>query len=177
MKKMVLLFVLLVIILSACSSSDFVESVKVDEQQSQYRDNQPIPSFDWSLERDILIQLYLKRNEAIATYTIITYSVGGAPIYECPSIGYPLPADTQLTNPLKVTTSGAVIEQAEPNGLFTSDNAFGTWVLCVLDDGTVYPVYTEQNATAFPFPVEQNEAGVFVPVSGAKPVSTIDIER
>lgn len=131
----------------------------VNDQQAHYASTQPIPFFDYSMPRDVLIQIYRaiiagNRN----TYTIVE-SITGETKWECPSIGYPIPADTQLTNPLKTAYhyhDSAVIEQPEPNGLFSSKNTDGTWILCVDINGKPVPIYTEQKATAFPFAVKKS---------------------
>jgi hypothetical protein len=115
------------------------------------------------------------RNDALSTYTVVVSSFGNL-LWECPSIGYPIPADTQLTNPLQYY-NGTTLEQAEPNGLFSSKNTVGTWIMCVLEDGTVYPIYTEMNANTFPFPVKLLENGTFVKVEGGKPVRSLNIHK
>lgn len=175
---MLLVLAIVSLLLSACAdNSIYEEKIKVLDQQKVYGENQPIPQFDWSLERDVLIQLYSMRNDAISTYTVVVSSFGNL-LWECPSIGYPIPADTQLSNPEFYYSSGGVtLPQAEPNGLYSSKNTVGTWVMCVLDDGTVYPVYTEMNANTFPFPVKMLEDGTFVRVEGAKPVKSLDITK
>lgn len=166
-----------ILFMTACGAEKSVrsEKYKVLEQQQLYQENQPIPSFTWSLERAILIQLYQMRNDALSTYTIVTSSFGNE-LWECPSIGYPIPADTQLTNPEQYY-NGTTLKQAEPNGLFSSTNTVGTWVLCVLENGEVYPVYTEMNANTFPFVVSMDENGVIRNIENNKPVKTIKITK
>lgn len=175
----IILFVSLISILflSACAEQTISdEKYGVLEQQKIYTENQPVPRFDWSLERDVFIQLYKMRNEALSTYTIVTSSFGNE-LWECPSIGYPIPADTQLTNPEFYYSSGGTLPQAEPNGLYSSKNTVGTWVLCVLENGEVYPVYTEMNANTFPFAVKMDENGVIRNLENNKPVKTIKITK
>jgi len=72
---------------------------------------------------------------------------------------------------------GSVIEQPEPNGLFSSKNTVGTWVLCTQSDGTVYPVYTELNVTAFPFPMQSNDGFNMAAAQGAKPSGVIILQK
>jgi len=147
---------LAVLLLAGCTgtSQQRAEVATVDRQQEQYSKAQPTPFFDWSQDRDTLIQIYKLKNEARQTWTVITGWDGRA-VWSCPSRGYPLPADAQLTNPLQrvIGGEGAVIEQAEPNGLFSSKSTDATYVLCVRSNGEVVPVYTELKATAFPFAV------------------------
>ena len=136
------------------------ESRAVEQQQKQFLASQPVPSFDWSLERDVVVQLYAARNERVATHSVWRSSMGTIDDH-CPSVGYPIPADTSLTNPLMVgrgSSAGyAVIEQPEPNGLFSSKNTYGTWVRCIEEISGVaieMPIYIESNVTTYPYPVE-----------------------
>jgi hypothetical protein len=178
----ILVVLVVVTLLSACfgQTGSSAERDTVENQQNVYAQVQPIPWFDFSLERDILIQLYKLRNEAVATYTVVTSSFGNL-LWQCPSIGYPLPADTQLTAPERLANDeyreSSVIPQPEPNGLYSSTNTVGTWVTCVSPDGKAYPVYTEMNAHAFPFVVVQNDKGEFVIAEGQTPSASLNITK
>lgn len=153
--------VLLAIVSTACQGSETTTANAVEVQQQQYVKVQPIPFYEFSLERDVAIQLYNARNEARNTHTVV-YTQMGQPLWDCPSIGFPIPYDVQLTNPLK--TNG--IEQAEPNGLYSSKNTAATWVLCVDDAGNVTPVYAEPTVIAYPFPVTVDYATGHVAKAG-----------
>jgi len=136
----------------ACDANNVqIERRAVDEQQNLLVKTQPVPYYEFSLERDVVIQLYNARNDARLTHSVITAFGDGQPIWDCPSIGFPIPADVQLTNPVK-ETNGTTIEQPEPNGLYSSKNTDATWVLCA-DGGEVTPIYVEQKVITFPFPV------------------------
>ena len=135
---------------------------------TQLLTNQPTPKFDYSQDRDVLIQIYVAKNEARMTYSSID-SITGQHLFDCPSIGFAIPADTQLTNPLQSIgyySAPAVVEQAEPNGLYSSKNTDGTYVLCVRKNGDIVPIYTEQKVTTFPFPVQRQTDGSYKDVSG-----------
>jgi hypothetical protein len=132
------------------------DKITTDTQMKTYQTNQPVPMFNYSQERDTMIQLYMMRNEARQTYTVVSSQGTGQTIFECPSRGTALAADTQLTNGLQAIGSGGPIEQAEPNGLYSSKNTDGTWILCVRKDGSIAPVYTENKVTQFPFAVRWN---------------------
>lgn len=157
------------------------ETAQVAAAQSNFGIHQPPPVFDYSLERDVVIQLYRARNESIATHTVWrgdTSKLEG----DCPSIGYPVPYDTSLTNPLMVTEwssqgGAAIVEQAEPNGIFASKNSNATWVRCVVkvNGKTVTsPVYVEGKVTAYSYPlVVDYETGRVGPVANAVPTFTL----
>jgi len=162
---MVVMFLIFLAVLG-CDMSATVESrdaERVSLQQSQYEKGQPMPSFDWSLERHLVIQLYQVRNKNSVTHSVWR-SDHGVVEGDCPSYGYGIPYDTSLTNPLVATDvdnegeengHGALtsIEQAEPNGIFASKNTAATWVMCLGEGGNIEPVYVETKVTVYPGPV------------------------
>lgn len=134
----------------------------VARQQAQYAKAQPVPAYDWSLERDLIIQLYNIRNMKALTHSVWR-SDRGMIEGDCASIGFGIPYDTSLTNPLATTdedqdgyekTSAlGVIEQPEPNGIFASKNTAATWVMCAGDTGMIEPIYVETKVTVYPYSV------------------------
>ncbi len=159
------------------ASVEKADAKDVNEQQKIYRAAQPIPKFDFSLERDVAIQLYKARNERVNTWTVWRSDLGQVE-GDCPSVGFPLPYDTSLSNPVKSGRyNGEVIEQAEPNGLFSSKNSIATWVRCLVmvnGNDMEVPIYIESKVTAFPFPVDVDyETGRVQPIADAAPSITI----
>lgn len=172
----------------------------VEQQQNIYQTNQPIPAFTFSQDRDTLIQIYRLRNEARATYTVVTGMNGGEPIWACASRGYAIAADTQLTNPTQlsgawVSSSSSAgsdsysdgkgnyyrwvsgnIDLPEPNGLYSSKNTDGTWILCLRPDGSINPIYSELKVQTFPFEVKWDPEKRMLVDVGQKSSSTIDIK-
>lgn len=136
------------------------DSQQSQQQMSQYSQGQPVPSYDYSLERDLLIQLYNLRNEKVATHSVWR---GDTSIIEgdCKSMGYGLPYDTSLTNPWVAewrrpyvdTLAGVAVSQPEPNGVYASTNTSATWVFCVGPGGSLEPIYVEAKVTVYPGPV------------------------
>lgn len=179
MKIYSVLFLILVLALVSCGGAEEDDRNLVNSQQTHYAQSQPLHFYDYSIPRDVLQQIYdVVTTKSVATYTVIE-SITGQVKFKCQSIGYAIPVDTQLTNPLRPAwgisrNSGEVIEQAEPNGLFSSKNTDGTWVLCVNETGLTYPFYTEHKVSTWPFIVVQNEHGEWLPVEGATPNVQID---
>ena len=167
MKKIVycLVGILAALSLVACeedTSSASKETQAVEQQQNQYHIGQPIPTFDWSLERHLLSELYKLRNKKVATHAVWRSDYGMIE-GDCPSMGYGLPYDTSLTNPLvsvdrannktandRVDYSLTSVEQPEPNGIFASKNTQATWVMCMGEAGGIEPVYVESKVTIYP---------------------------
>ncbi len=130
-----------------------VISHRSNRQQEQFAIGQPIPQFDWSLERHLVIELYKVRNKKVLTHSVWRSDYGLVE-GDCPSMGYGIPYDTSLTNPLrgqKIKNSGVVaIGQAEPNGIFLSQNTNATWVMCIGGAGLIEPVSVESKVTTYP---------------------------
>ena len=154
------------------SKADQQDAIHVERQQSQYAKGQPIPTFDFSLERELLRELYKIRNMKAATHSVWRSDYGTVE-GDCPSYGYGLPYDTSLTNPWKSEwrthqgIAAAMVEQPEPNGVFASKNTSATWVLCLGESGSLEPVYVESKVTVYPGPVKVDYATGRVTRSGA----------
>jgi len=151
------------------------EAGKVSAQQAQYAKGQPIPFFNFSLERHLIIELYKLRNKRVSTHAVWRSDYGMVE-GDCPSMGYGIPFDTSLTNPLVATAEDSAngwnknaltsIEQPEPNGIFASKNTAATWVMCVGAAGAIEPVYVESKVTVYPGPVSVDYAKNRVTRSG-----------
>lgn len=163
MKKFLALVIGALFVLVACgganSNGTNQEQATVNAQQVQYNKAQPIPFYDYSLQRQALIDIYNSQNQNSQTWDVVT-SYSGQFLFQCEAVGWPIPAAAQLSNPSQVVeVQGAwnkingVVGLAEPNGIYTG-NTQGTYILCSRPDGKIAPVYTENNVQMFPFPVK-----------------------
>ena len=146
------------------STSVYNEQAAVDAQQQQYAKVQPVPYFDYSTQRGLLIDIYKSQNENHQTWAVVT-SYSGQLVFECESQGYPIPASYQLTNSLRNVGTGGPVAEAEPNGLFSGATS-GTYVMCIRDNGQVSPIYTENNVQMFPFRVTVDANGTIHDAGG-----------
>lgn len=182
--RMLTVLVCIIALLLSCGCGD--KSVNTQEQnavmaqQQVYVDSQPAPFFDYSLMRDLMTQLYVVQNSAVQTWSYITPLNSPYVLFEARTQGYPIPVDTQLTNPLQISRRGSysesweVIEQPEPNGLYTSKNSDGTILMAINEDGTLSPIYTEMKVTCFPFPVKwDREDHMWKRVTGKPPTVSL----
>lgn len=139
------------------SKQEQLDAENVDKQQQHFRKIYPLRFYDYSRELDIYQKIYDVRTlHAVQTHTVWR---GEMSVIEgdCPSIGYAIPYDVQLTNPLKTKYRNGgygVIEQSEPNGLWSSKTTQATWVPCANEDGTISPIYVESKVTTYPYMVE-----------------------
>jgi len=162
--KNLLSMLLLVPIIGLASCADAApdanktDAQNANKQQQQYATAQPVPFYDWSLERDMVRQLYNIRNMEATTHSVWRSDLGTVE-GDCPSIGFGIPYDTSLTNPLveyrRYSSSAAsVVEQPEPNGIFASKNTAATWVMCAGSTGAIEPIYVETKVTTYPYSVK-----------------------
>lgn len=125
-------------LLAGCHNTSTASDQKnISSQLKEFDKTQPLPHFDWSQYRETLIQVETAEAQGVATTTFF-YNQGDAePIKSCPSIGFPIPITSQLTNPTQVghySGNPYVLDQSEPNGTYTGDSS-GTYVVCVLPNG------------------------------------------
>jgi hypothetical protein len=164
MKKIIVILAVLVLVfgLVGCvvDSSNKIESEQQRAGVTSIILNQPVPDLGgYSFERDIVIQTYIARNQTISTYTYFM-TFDGRIVELCASIGYSIPYSTQLTSPDKLAwesySDSAVVSQSEPNGLYPPSDAAATLVQCVNPDGTVSPMYFEDNVFAMPYRIQSD---------------------
>lgn len=111
--------------------------------------NQPAPVFQHSDIRATAISI-----EAIEALGEQTTSFGfnqgdRNPVWSCPSLGEPVAATDEVTNPVQAVTNDnnngagiATIGNMDPNEIYQGDST-GTYVLCVAADGQTYAQYWE----------------------------------
>jgi hypothetical protein len=154
--KTVIISIFAILMVGCLMDQEDKDRETVQSQQRQYSIAQPVPKFDFSLERDLLIQLYNIRNQRVSTHSVWR-SDRGVIEGDCASMGFGIPYDTSLTNPLQIKRKGTAgvssIGQAEPNGIFASTNTAATWVMCVGQSGAIEPMYIETKVTVYPGPV------------------------
>lgn len=167
---------MIVMSLAGCDQEDRDKQM-VNNQQSHLRKIHPLPWLDYSRELEIYKQIYEARNQQIATYAVWRSDYGLIE-GDCPCLGFPIPYDVQMTNPVRRDGgSAAVIEQAEPNGLFSSKNTAATWVPCLNESGEISPVYVESKVTSYPYAVEIDyDKNRVTKVKGAKPSVSIKVD-
>lgn len=109
--------------------------------------SQQIPVFDWSQERQTLLDVLTVRAEGTHGTAEVT-ALDGTLLWWCPTAGAPIPSTYQLSNPDQVVTPGprergtATVAQGEPTGVYTGASE-ATWVLCLDDNGNAFAKYDE----------------------------------
>jgi hypothetical protein len=146
---------LLITTLAACggshhNSANNQETKTAKAQLGQFLQSQPVPVFTHSQLRQNLIEIETAQANATATTSFMFLMAGsgttGPLVQSCPSIGFPIPATYQLTNPDQIVNGDngrvSTIAQLEANGVYTSGTT-GTYVICVDPNGTPYAFYHE----------------------------------
>jgi hypothetical protein len=163
MKKLLFLLVFILALggLTACTDStatadeekEYTETIK---QQSL--DAIGLPDVTNFFEMGQLKEIYEKRdNPKLICYWYTKNQMTGKYIYMGKCIGYGIPYSTQITAPTqgKNTSSSYgpyTVEQAEPNGLYSTGSTSATWILSIKDEKSeINPVYTEEEILALDY--------------------------
>lgn len=200
MKKITLITLVIALVLSAIgltgcyeaseqSKTESAIQAAVAQQDGIYNKTEPIPLFNYSLPRHMWIQFYKSTTTKVIRTWTCEVGMDGKPLTEVQeTVGYPIPMDTQLTNPQKLTRqwiqgsnggSDGWVEgnllQSEPNGLYTSPNTNATIYFTLGDDGQISPNYCEAFVVAKAYPFHWDEQRqIFVRDKGAKSSLVID---
>lgn len=156
-KSLLLALTLLVTGCDAQPSADRQQQIQQERILQEGSAQTGMPSIKNFRERKILKDiLELRDQSGLVTYTYVFSDHLGKFIYIGESIGYGISAATQYTNPQKrvheYAEHGYVINQADPNGLFSPSSAEGTWVLLKNPGSSdVVPTYFEQRINVVPF--------------------------
>lgn len=92
--------------------------------------------------------------EDLICYAYIVNHMTGSLVFLGKCIGYGLPYSTQYTCPENYAMDGAILPQADPNGLYMPDGMSATWLM-MIDPETdePRPVYLEPEIIVSPFPL------------------------
>jgi hypothetical protein len=146
--------VVFAVLLAGCQGSSTAKSTQQNDQAAsaaglgQLQKAQPTPNFGWSQLRQNLIDIETAQANTVQTTSFFFNQGVASPIFSCPSIGYPIPADSELTNPDQIIhgtdsdNPSQVVSQAEVTGIYTGPTT-GTHVICVDPSGHGYDNYWE----------------------------------
>lgn len=137
---------------NAAQAAASSEASAQGQSSQNLNNNQPIPEFKYSQARQTLINAETIEANGENT-TTFGFSNDGKVVWQCSSIGMPVPADAQLSNPeqLLPNPSGANsssvpdyynLPQEEPFGYYTGPTT-GTYTLCVGPHAAQYLQYWE----------------------------------
>ncbi len=149
---------MLIASLAACTETDDsqqkggntakAEQLAVQTGFNRLSTTQQIPTFDWSQERQTLIDVETIRATG-ATTTTAGYLEGIGIIWWCPSVGAPVPGTYQLSAstqwvdlPGDRTYELKPVDQGEPTGVYIGPST-GTWTICLDDNGRKFAKYWE----------------------------------
>lgn len=132
----------LVGVATACSGAPNAQQAEQKVEQHQqwvYNQNQPIPLFKWSLERQILIDSEVAAARGDQSTSFFMLNGVRDPVYVCPSLGLGVPDTSQLSNPQQIAPisgkwggGATTLPQADPFGIHTPATSDGTFVICLI---------------------------------------------
>lgn len=138
----------MVIGLTGCASESARKDKEYSEQmKAQIADAIGYPDLANFFEYSQLKEIYeLRDNPNLICYWYTKNEYSGKWVYEGKCIGYGIPYSASITSPDQVyyNSSGTVVSQAEPNGIYTNGlTTSATWILATDSDGNITPEYVE----------------------------------
>lgn len=131
------------LVLAGCShpaNANQTEQNAQTAQQRIYDNNQGLPQYNWSLERQVLIDAQDSAARGDASTSFFFVQGVQEPVFICPSLGLGVPDTAQLSNPDQIAPvsskwggGSAVIGQMDPFGVYTPPTSEGTYVICVIN--------------------------------------------
>jgi hypothetical protein len=140
---------------SQCESSDDIQRHEQEKILKEATSQTGMPAIVNFRERKLLKMIIeLRDQEKLITYVYIT-DINANLKFIGKAIGYGIPYATQYTNPMKYSSNGITLPQADPNGLFSPAAAEGTWIMLINPaTGDPHPVYIEPRVIVSPFPLK-----------------------
>lgn len=136
------------IALTGCvESARYEESDFTRKNMANSNDAIGMPNIANFFEKKTLKEIYELRDRSdLINYAYIRSDMTGKFIYLGQCVGYGIPYTTQYTSPdVNVGSNGAVVSQADPNGLYTNGATDATWVILIGDDGSREIAYVESD--------------------------------
>lgn len=158
LKLFVVISSLSLLIMAGCSedqsSSDTKQKNQEEKMLQQATSQTGMPNITNFQERKQLKAILEARDTAnLITYMYTQNEMDGKWVYQGEAIGFPIPYATEYTNPEKTVYGSyqdnfTTIPQADPNGLFSSQDTSGDWIMAVNPKtGQPEPQYMEPNVT------------------------------
>jgi hypothetical protein len=161
------------------NAGDKAESEYTERVQRQYNQAQPPHAYDASQARANLIAAHAAMAYGADSWTV--QQVEGVGItFQCPSVGFPIPFGTNLTNPDKLAGNReggyVTVPQMEPWGAYVPPDVAATYANCVLPNGEIGVFYSEPMLTTFLFDVDCDpESRACTIPAGSE--ATVQVER
>jgi len=175
--------------LSGCDDSVTTKAAAVEakaqgSQQDIYNRIQPVPQFNGpSQQRETGFTVQRAQVKGSPSTTFI-FNVGQAdPFFECASIGYPIAATTESTNPQAIVGDNnnggkVVIGAMDPNGTYPVGGSLGTYVGCLQQGGqTVRMDYYESTVNVIGAPATWDYVKHHIVVTGEATITVKKVNK
>jgi hypothetical protein len=149
-------------LLTACQiepSSAQADKTAQEQQTRQAQMAVGMPSVVNFAKRRTLKMAIENQDKMVPTVTYVWSQFTGKMFKVCDSIGYPIPAATQYTNPQmrEGWDRPVVLPQADPDGTYSPASADATLVSCVGPDKKIHLLTVEDKVWATDFPLSIQE--------------------
>jgi hypothetical protein len=166
------------------SNGNSITNAQQQKDDTQFAYVQPLPFFPFSQIRQTVIEAEAIDALGIASTTFDFVPGIGHPVLVCPSIGVPVPATDELSNPVVAQwsysgndgTAGVGVGQEEPDGIFAGDTS-GTNGLCVNSGGGQYLNYDEAYDISVTAPAYWDAATSTIKITGSPNMPTCLVKK
>ena len=166
------------------SNGNAATNAQQSRDDTQFAYVQPLPFFPFSQIRQTVIEAEAIDALGIASTTFDFVPGISHPVLVCPSIGVPVPATDELSNPVVAQwngygnggIAGVGVGQEEADGVFPGDTS-GTNGLCVNSTGGQYLNYDEADDISVTAPAYWDQATGTIKITGAPIMPTCLVKK
>jgi hypothetical protein len=156
---------------TACNSNsgNNAEHAQQQADTASLENNQPLPHFNYSQERQNMIDIETMEADDVQTTSFFLNMGDPDPVGSCPSIGFGIPDSASLSNPLQTAggNNDTNIGQMDPTGIYAPVSSMGTFVICLTLSGQPYINRIESSVDTYGGPAEWNYTKHTAQMNGA----------
>jgi len=148
MKRILVLLIAMVMVMSVFVGCEMSESNSADSEQAKQTEalmteaqsQVGMPNIRYFTERKMLKEVLEKCDDPELITYLYTQNLNGKLIYQGRGIGFGVPYSVQFTNPERIAKAYsqggfAILPQADPSGLFKPEGLSATWYM-MIDEST-----------------------------------------
>ena len=165
--------------LAACNNNNngnHAEHVAQQQDTTSLENNQPLPHFNYSQERQNMKDIEAAEAQNVQTTSFFMNFGSPDPVGSCPSIGFGIPDSASLSNPLQTQGGGnqdTAIGQMDPTGIYAPVSSAGTFIICLTASGQPYIDRIESSVDTYGGPAAWNYTKHMAQMSGAPTAAAV----
>jgi len=158
MKKRLILIAIIVFFAGCIGEADRDQARQTEKLMLEVNRQVGMPNIINFQQKKLMKMVYeLCDKENLITYAYIKSDYQGKLFFIGKCVGFGIPFSAQYTNPDRYHSTGVVLSQPDPNGLFMPTSSSATWLMMIdPTTGKPRPVYIEPEIVVSPFPLHDH---------------------